>query len=161
MSKRPFPVEAGHVLTFARSIGDENPVYRDVDYAKDKGFANIIAPPTFTQGAAHFDEEYPGRPQPGQPWIGSGATPTGVVDDGSTNQGTEMHAEQHFEYHRPVMVGDVLTTTTREGETWTKESKRAGTLTFTERIFDYTDQTGALVLTVREVAVRTENPVEG
>ena len=29
-----FPVEAGHILQFARAIGDPNPVYTDADHAR-------------------------------------------------------------------------------------------------------------------------------
>ena len=34
-----------------------------------------------------------------------------------------LHAEQHFEYHKPVKAGDVLTATTKPGNTWEKEAK--------------------------------------
>ena len=53
--------------------------------------------------------------------------------------------EQHFEYERPIRPGDVLTVTTRDGNTWERESKRAGKLMFSERITEYRDQNGDLV----------------
>ena len=34
MAVERFPVEAGHILMFARSIGDENPIYTDAEAAK-------------------------------------------------------------------------------------------------------------------------------
>ena len=46
------------------------------------------------------------------------------------------------------------------GETWEKESKRAGKLVFSESITEYRDQNGELVITARGVGVRTEKPVE-
>ena len=55
----------------------------------------------------------------------------------------------------------MLRATTRDGETWAKQSKRAGTLQFAERITEYFDQDGELVVTARSVGVRTEKPVEG
>ena len=33
MAVERFPVEAGHILMFARSIGDPNPIYEDEEYA--------------------------------------------------------------------------------------------------------------------------------
>ena len=33
MAVKSFPVEASHILMFARSVGDDNPVYADADYA--------------------------------------------------------------------------------------------------------------------------------
>jgi len=34
MAAKTFPVEASHILMFARSVGDDNKVYSDPDYAK-------------------------------------------------------------------------------------------------------------------------------
>ena len=71
-----------------------------------------------------------------------------------------LHAEQHYEYHRPMRPGDVLAVEIRFGEVWEKESKRAGKLTFRERIVEYRDQHGELVVTARGVSVTTERPVD-
>jgi hypothetical protein len=54
----------------------------------------------------------------------------------------------------------VLTVETKQGNTWERESKRAGKLTFRERITEYRDQKGELVVTARSVGVTTERPVE-
>ena len=61
---------------------------------------------------------------------------------------------------RPVRPGDVLSVTVRDGNTWERESKRAGKLMFSERITEYRDQNGELVCTARSVGVKTERPVE-
>ena len=66
MAVKHFPVEAGHILTFARAIGDDNPVYRDEEAAVAAGLGGIIAPPTFVVAGAHFDPDYPLRPALGQ-----------------------------------------------------------------------------------------------
>lgn len=162
MSAARFPVEASHIMMFARSVGDDNPIYYDHGYAEDTEVGRIIAPPTFAQASAQFDPDYRLRPQIGRPWFGSGAEPTGVTRSAevSSGGGGGLHAEQHFEYHRHIGPGDVLTATTRAGDTWEKQSKRAGTLTFTESITEYRDQHGELVITARGVGVRTERPVE-
>ena len=70
-----FPVEAGHVMMFARAVGDANPVYADESYAKASETGSVIAPPTFAQASAQFDPEYPLRPKIGKPWFGSGKAP--------------------------------------------------------------------------------------
>src|SRR5438067_4842678 len=118
-----FPVEAGHILLFARAIGDPNPIYADADYAAGTEVGGVIAPPTFTMASAQFDDAYPLRPRMGEPWFGSGREPTGrkpavSTDGGSSGGGTGLHAEQHFEYHRPLRPGDVLTHETRQGDRW-------------------------------------------
>jgi acyl dehydratase len=162
MAVERFPVEASHVMMFARSIGDANPVYYDADYAAKTEVGGIPAPPTFVQSSAQFDEDYFLRPKIGQPWFGSGKEPTGVKRDssggGGGGGGGGLHAEQHYEYHRPLKVGDVLTATNREGKTWEKQGRRAGKLVFTETITEYRDQSGELVVTARGVGVRTERP---
>jgi acyl-CoA thioesterase FadM len=71
-----------------------------------------------------------------------------------------LHAEQHFEYHRPVRAGDVLHATVKPGKTWEREGRRSGKLTFSELVTEYHDQAGNLVVTARSVGVRTERPVD-
>lgn len=152
-----FPVEAGHVMMFARAIGDPNPAYAD----------GLVAPPTFVQASAHYDPDYPLRPRIGQPWFGSGRRPTGVSADGNPARGgggggggTGLHAEQHFEYHRPLRPGDVLTAETKPGRRWEKQGRRAGRLVFSEVVTEFRDADGQLVVTARSVGVRTERVVE-
>ena len=157
MAKITFPVEASHIMMFARAIGDTNPVYHDIDAARRTEVGGIIAPPTFPQAVAQFDPDYHLRPKPGEPWFGSGRTPSGVEKAASSGG---LHAEQHFEYHRHPRPGDVLTVETKPGQTWERESKRAGKLTFRERIAEYRDQNGELVITARSVGVTTERPVD-
>jgi len=159
MPAKRFPVEAGHILLFARSIGDENPAYTDEEAAKKTEAGGIIAPPTFVQASAQFDPDYFLRPKIGQPWFGSGKNPTGAVRSGGGGGGG-LHAEQHYEYHRPLRAGDVLTATTKPGKTWEKEGRRSGKLVFSESVTEYRDQNGDLVVTARGVGVSTERPVE-
>ncbi|WP_433472266.1 FAS1-like dehydratase domain-containing protein [Spirillospora sp. CA-142024] len=146
------PVEPGHILTFARAIGDDDPAYLA---ALAGPHPRAVAPPTFVMSSAHFDDDYPLRPRPGEEWFGSGAGP-GTAREG----GGGLHAEQHFEYHRPVRAGDVLTAETRPGRGWEKKG-RAGLLRFTETITEYRDAEGRLVVTARSVGVVTEAPVSG
>jgi hypothetical protein len=148
--KVTFPVEATHIMMFRRSIGD---------YAvPDTGLDKAAAPPTFPRAVAQFDPDYFLRLKPGVPWFGSGKKPTGV--DGKPASSGGLHAEQHFEFMRPVRPGDVLTVTEKPGKTWEKESKRAGKMFFSERVAEYRDQKGELVCISRGVGVRTERPVD-
>ncbi len=166
MAVEKFPVEASHIMMFARSIGDPNQIYYDEGYAKGTDGGKVIAPPTFAQASAQFDPEYFLRPKIGQPWFGSGKEATGIQKkpkkDGESSGSAAggLHAEQHFEYHRHISPGDVLTATVKAGETWEKQSKRAGTLKFSETITEYRDQNGELVITARGVGVVTEKVIE-
>ena len=161
-----FPVEASHIMMFARSVADDNQIYYDEDYAKGTEPGGIIAPPTFAQSSAQFDPGYFLRPKVGEPWFGSGGEATGIKRDysgvggGGGGGGGGLHAEQHFEYHRHIGPGDVLTAINKPGKTWEKEGKRSGKLIFSETITEYRDQHGELVITARGVGVRTERPVD-
>jgi len=161
MACERFPVEAGHILCFARSIGDANPAF----YGAMTGAEPVPAPPTFVQASAQFEPTYPLRPSLDRPWFGSGreATGRGAASVGagpSESGGTGLHAEQHYEYHRPLRAGTVLSSTTRPGSTWEKQGRRGGRLVFGEIITEYRDQDGELVVTARTVGVRTEKVVE-
>jgi acyl dehydratase len=190
MTADRFPVETGHILLFARSIGDANPLYTDPAAAAEAGFDGVLAPPTFVQASAQFDPTYPLRPQPGKVWFGSGSTPSGLskprpapgdgAGDGADGNGaakaegsgssggsrrgggggTGLHAEQRYEYHRPLVAGEVLTASTQAGKTWTKEGRRGGNLRFSEMVTEYRDQDGELVVTATSVGVATERVVE-
>lgn len=165
MAIERFPVEASHILMFARSVGDPNPIYADAEYAAGTEVGGIIAPPTFAQSSAQFDPDYFLRPKIGEPWFGSGKEPTGIKKEKKEGESSGsaaggLHAEQHFTYHRQLRPGDVLTGTVRAGETWEKEGKRSGKLVFSETITEYRDQNGELVITARGVGVRTERVIE-
>jgi len=154
-----FPIEAGHIMCFARAIGDANPAY----YGSLSGAGPVPAPPTFVQASAQFDPDYPLRPKIGEPWFGSGREATGrsaAAAPGGGGGGTGLHAEQHYTYHRPLRAGDVLTSNTVTGAGWEKQGRRGGRLVFSELITEYRDAAGELVVTARTVAVKTEKIVE-
>ena len=156
-----FPVEAGHIMMFARSVGDANPIYYDADYAKDTEPGSVLAPPTFPQASAQFDPDYFLRPKIGEEWFGSAKGPTGITKKSEGGGGGGgLHAEQHFEYHRHIKPGDLLRATTRPGKTWEKQGRRGGKLVFNEAVTEYRDQKDELVITARSIGVRTERPAD-
>ena len=165
MAVDKFAVEASHIMMFARSIGDDNQIYHDADYAAGTEPGSVIAPPTFAQASAQFDPDYGLRPSiDGDGWFGSGGKPSGAKpregEGGGGGGGGGLHAEQRFVYHRHMKPGDVLTATTKPGNTWEKEGKRSGKLVFSESVTEYRDQNGELVITATGVGVRTERPVD-
>ena len=161
MAIERFPVEAGHIMMFARAIADPNPVYRDPGYAADTEVGGVIAPPTFVTAGNQFDPEWHLRPRAGEPWFGSGREATGVprTEGGGEGGRRVLHAEQHFEYHRPLHAGEVLTTVVRRGETWEKQGRRGGALVFDETITEYRTLEGEVVVTARMVTVQTARTV--
>ena len=161
MATDHFPIEAGHIMLFARSIGDTNPIYHDASAAAETEPGQVIPPPTFVQASAQFTEGYNLRPVQGQPWFGSGKEPTGVTRaPGGGGGGTGFHAEQHYEYHTPIAPGDVLRAVDKPGKSWDREGRRGGTLKFSESITEYYNQDDVLVVTARSVGVQTSRVVE-
>ena len=161
MAADKFPIEAGHIMMFARSIGDANEIYYDQDYAKSTEPGCTIAPPTFVQASAQFDPNYFLRPKIGEEWFGSAKEATGISKregGGGGGGGGGLHAEQHYVYHRQVKVGDILSATTKPGKSWEKEGRRGGKLKFSESVTEYHDQEGELVVTATSLGVQTEKP---
>ena len=103
-ARRVVAVERAPVSVFAKAVKDDSSIYQDPRSAREAGFAAIPAPPTFP-----FAMPYWGS----YPELQEGLEP--VRDNplwkvmGSLGPGLILHGEQEFEYHRPVLVGDVLT----------------------------------------------------
>jgi hypothetical protein len=132
-----FPVEAGHVLAFARAVGDD-------DLTAGVPAPGTPVPPTFPATATQFDPEHM-----------RSMRPSGALAARSEQGGSVLHAEQHFEYLAPITVGAVLDVVESPGETWQKTNRRGGLLTFRELVREYRDESGALVARSRMVLVDT------
>jgi acyl dehydratase len=83
-------VEKGQLRRFATAIGETRPIHVDEGAAKAAGYRSLVATPTF--GAALIDL------QPLLERLGLTGT-------------TMMHAEEEYEYYRPVCAGDAVTLT--------------------------------------------------
>lgn len=96
-------VERGPVSNFALAVKDSSPIYQDSRSAKSAGFRDIPVPPTFP-----FSMGYWGTFRELQEGLEPvGANPLFEVMS-KLGPGLILHGEQEFEYHRPVVAGDVL-----------------------------------------------------
>lgn len=82
-----FEVEKGAIRRFAAAIGDENPLYLDEAHAQRRGYASVLAPPTFP---TTFRMALPVEIDPSH----------------------ILHGEQEYSYTRPIVAGDVIRCTT-------------------------------------------------
>jgi len=98
-------IERGPVGFFASAVLDGNAVYRDIDAARAAGFDAIPAPPTFSFAMQHMGTI--GEAQPPDPTGGTNPMHA-VMGDLYAKGALILHGEQEFQYHRPVLVGDVL-----------------------------------------------------
>lgn len=136
-----FPVDPSLVYVFARAVGDT-----DARYAEQLGAepgTPLIVPLTFTRAIAEqFDQRRElGRIAPGDP-----------VPEGGTAD--RFHAEQHFEYVRPIRAGERLTANSRPGRSWTKTGRDGARLDFSEELTDFVDEDGEPVVRTRRVGVK-------
>lgn len=102
-SRSVVTVERGPVSVFARAVKDASEVYQDPRAARAAGLAAIPAPPTFAFAMAYWGR-YPELQEDLEP---VGDNPMWKVM-GQLGPGLILHGEQEFEYHRPMVVGDVL-----------------------------------------------------
>jgi acyl dehydratase len=84
-------VERGRLRFFARAIGEDDPIYTDVDAARAAGHPDLPVPPTFL-----FCLEMD-RPDP-----------YGWFDELGIELPKVLHGEQEFTYHRLAHAGDRL-----------------------------------------------------
>jgi acyl dehydratase len=119
-------VERGPVSFFAAALKDDNPVYRDETAARAAGFDAIPAPPTFSFAMQHmgrFTEEQPTDPT-------GGSNPMHqVMGQLYAKGGLVLHGEEEFQFHRPIVVGDVLVGEGKITDLYEKDSDSA-TMTF-------------------------------
>ncbi len=141
-----FRIEAGKVEEFARAITDPNPVFRDETVARERGFNDIPAPPTYPR-VSRFPRYRPDDLE-------------GYGFDLGFQPEYVLHGEQAYEYERPLQVGDVLTGTTTLVEVFQRDGGRGGTMTFAVYETAYRDESGDLVLTDRATAIETSGAVQ-
>jgi len=115
-------IERGPVMLFARAVKDSNEIYSSERAAHAAGFPQVPVPPTYTfvmsSAGALPDVQPPGGT--GSMYSNRGA------DAGSAfaRDGLFLHGEQHFTYHRPVAVGDVLEGRMRTSKPIAREARR-------------------------------------
>jgi acyl dehydratase len=82
------------IREFAEAIGSSDPVHRDADAARARGYRDVMAPPTFAVIVAQRCDAQ-------------------VIVDPASNIDFSMlvHGEQRFVHHRPIVAGDRLVAT--------------------------------------------------
>jgi acyl dehydratase len=125
--------EAGQLRFFAKAIGETDPVYTDASAARDAGYKDLPAPPTFLF-AAELD---------------SGAA-FRLIEDLQIPIAKLLHGEQSFTYFRPACVGDTVTVRSSISDIYDKKN---GALEFVVKTSRATNQRDELVAELRSVLV--------
>ena len=144
--KATITIERGPITQFAASVTDTNPIYRNQDSATAAGFENIPVPPTYFFSGATFWGAFP-EAQPADATPDRNPTME-IIGKLMSKGGIVLHGEEEFTYHKPVVVGDTITS---EGKVVDLYEKPAGdkTMTFLVTENEYRNQNDELVLTAR------------
>jgi acyl dehydratase len=138
------PVEADHVARFAAAVGDEaNPIYSDLQAARELGFPGPVAPPTFgvTQIFQVPRDERESK-------LGA-----------NLDYGRVLHGEQEFVIKRLPLVGETLKGRMRIAKDFEKEGKRGGSMRFVTYETVFTDADGDEVMTAFYTLLQTAKDV--
>jgi acyl dehydratase len=126
-----FTVERDRVTQFADAIEDDDPIFHDPAAAKEAGFDEQVAPPTFptvlqimTSGQAVVDPEL------------------------GLDYSRVVHGEQEYEFRRPLVVGDVLKAKPRIADIYAKKSNE-----FLVTEAEVRDQAGEVVVIARSTLI--------
>jgi acyl dehydratase len=125
-------IELGAIRRFVESIGDDNPLYTDAEFARTTRFGGIIAPPTFLCTL---------RSGSVLPPINFGRV--------TLNGGNE------YEWHRPVRPGDVITAQSQLADVRAVDGRSGSMLILTTET-RYTNQDDELVAVGRSTGIRRE-----
>jgi acyl dehydratase len=126
-----FEVEKGAIQRYADAVGDNNPLYRNVEYAANSRYGSIIAPPGFF-----------GWPV-GDVSMGAGIAKaiTAAMNAGYFRI---LDAGKSYEFFLPVRAGDTLVGSPQIAEITEKEGKSGPMFTISFRT-TYRNQNGAVV----------------
>jgi acyl dehydratase len=130
-------VDRGRLKFFAKAIGETDPIYFEESAARDAGYPDIPAPPTFLM-AAELD---------------AGGTERMLADLG-VPIARILHGEQGFTYHGAVCAGDTVTVKSKITDIYDKKN---GALEFIVKTAHARNQRGELVVEMRSVIV-VRNP---
>ena len=143
-------IEHAPVMLFARAVKDRSTVYASELAAHAEGFERVPVPPTYSfvmASAGAFPDI--------QPAGGTGSMYANTGADAATafaRDGLYLHGEQHFTYHRPVRVGDVLEGRMRTSRPLARQARR-GPMEVTYFQTDWTDLDGEPVVDERIVSL--------
>lgn len=101
----PFDVERGRLRFFARTIGLTDPIYLDVEAAKQAGHRDLPVPPTFLSNSLEL--ELP--------------NPLGWLAELGGDLTKTTHAEQEFRYLKMAYAGDSLVFQRRVIDVYTRK----------------------------------------
>lgn len=134
-----FDVERGKIGEFARATYAADEVYTSRSVAAVRGFADVVATPTYGVVTAHHRDQ--------RRWVADLGLDITRVVMGSAG----------WEYRRPLTVGDHITATRRVVSDELRSGNK-GTLRILNLKTEYRDQNGDVALVQRDVVIERPAP---
>ena len=127
---------------FALALGDDNPLYVDDAYAREAGYASVIAPPTLVCETCQYAHRRPD-------------------EDGYIGHAWRLpihgcrliRAGNDYEFVRPVRPDDRISVTWTLEDIVERPSSRGGEQLFVTSVARYRDAAGELIAVNRETVV--------
>ena len=132
---RSIEIEKGQIRRFAQAIGEDNAIHTDEAAAKAAGFPSLVAPPTFPAALSQLE---------------------GLLDDLELDPLATMHAEEEYEYFRPLCAGEEVSVVHRVVDAYDKQAPN-GKLLFVVVETRGTDKRSRPVFKGRRVLVELKN----
>ncbi|ROZ85497.1 MaoC family dehydratase N-terminal domain-containing protein [Gordonia sp. OPL2] len=126
-------ITRSRLCAFAEATGQHDPVYTDLDAAKQAGHRDLPVPPTFMFG---IELEAP--------------NPFAFLAELGVDLRRVLHGEQQFDYRQMAYAGDELTATSRIADMF---DKKGGLLDFIVKDTTVTNQDGVTVAVLRGTTV--------
>lgn len=133
-------IERGRLAAFARAIGSTDPIYSDLDAAKNAGHRDLPVPPTFLMAIELEDPD-----------------PFTWIREVGIDMKYVLHGAQRYSYHRLAYAGERLTANSTITDVF---SKKGGALEFVIKETAITDESGAPVADLTQTIV-VRNPGVG
>ncbi len=89
-----FEIEASRISQYADAVGEQSPLHRDAEAAREAGFREVVAPPMFAVV-----------------YSAPAMAPAILDPDVGMNFAAMVHGGQEFDWGEPVCAGDTITTT--------------------------------------------------
>jgi acyl dehydratase len=134
------PIERGKVREFALAVGEDNPIFFDVEAARREGLPDVVAPPTFT-----VSQIWPVPREERERRLGA-----------TLDAARVLHGEQEFVYRRLPVAGEILTGAMRIARDLTKRGRRGGAMRIVTYESRFTDARGEEVLTAYYTLIQTD-----
>ena len=129
-----YEIERSSIRRWAEAIGDTNPLYRDEEYARSKGYRSIVAPPGFIAQYA-----FP---------VKAGGGRRGFSSPFARN----LNGGNEYEFFKPVQAGDTISATSKLASIVERDG-RMGKMLISVSETTYKNQDGEIIAKARGTGI--------